>query len=85
MTADRLPGVYVVCLDPDVTGAENIAWAFRDEIDADALVAVLAAEYGEGRAWSTWEPVAYSLDDPDLASWLRDREIDPAALRKEPA
>ena len=67
-----LAGVYVVALDPEITGPENIFWAFSNGADAAEVVSRLEAAYGEGRAWSTYEPVALGLGDPDLAETLRD-------------
>jgi len=69
----RTPGVYVVCIDPDITGQENVAWTFRDEDDADRVVRALEAVNGEGTAWYTLEPVALSLNDDDLHAYLDER------------
>lgn len=54
-------GVYVVLVGPDVSD-DPVRWCFVDEGDADAF-----ADASGERAWVSFEPVARSLDDPDLA------------------
>lgn len=54
-------GIYVVCLDPDVTGLENVVWTFTDESLADRVVDVLKQHVGE--AWHTYEPTSSEIDD----------------------
>jgi hypothetical protein len=67
-------GVYVVHIAADIVGwGENVAWLFADESLADLVVKILERRFGAGRAWQTYEPIAYSRDDPDFRTWLIDR------------
>lgn len=76
MSAITLPlgGAYVVSIDPDITGIENIAWAFANEDGADTFRDEIREWAGrESAAWVTFEPVAASYDDPDFQSYRRAR------------
>lgn len=72
----KLSGVYCVYLDADIVGAEEpVVWAFVYEGDAHAVKMMLLAAYGEGKAWYSYEPIADSLNDPDLVRYLKEREV----------
>jgi hypothetical protein len=65
-----MSGVWVVALDPDVTGIENVVWTFSDEALADRVVDILRQHVGE--AWQTYEPTSGEVDD-DLVHFMADR------------
>jgi hypothetical protein len=73
--ADRLlapEGVYVVLLDPDIFGDEQIAWCFVHETDAEDFAQALCQRYGDGAAWVSFQPVAYTPDDEEAVGHLND-------------
>jgi len=70
---EKLGGVYVVAMDPDIVGEENILWAFVHESDADRVVKVLELVEGEGKAWHTFEPIAHDLNDPHFNEYMNAR------------
>lgn len=65
-----MSGVWVVALDPDITGTENVAWTFTDQDLAERVVDILRQYVGE--AWMTYEPTSDEIDD-DLVGYMVDR------------
>lgn len=65
-----MSGVWVVALDPDITGIENVVWTFTDEALADRVVDILRQHVGE--AWCTYEPTSSDVDD-HLVGFMVDR------------
>lgn len=63
-------GVWVVALDPDITGIENVVWTFSDEALAERVVDILRQHVGN--AWQTYEPISGDVDD-DLVGFMVDR------------
>lgn len=70
-----MSGVYLVQIDPDISGPDNVVWAYHDEADAEMLRDLInEAERSEWRqddaAWVTFEPVSHSITDPDSHDML---------------
>lgn len=64
-------GVYIVFVDADIAGEDNVAWCFVDEADADRFAREIKDRVGP--AWVQYEPVATSYDDPHFQEYRNER------------
>jgi hypothetical protein len=71
MTDRPLDGVYAVSVS-NLVADDPVRWLFISEDDADMFCAAINGDSEFPEATVTYEPIAYSLADPDLAACYPD-------------